>query len=135
MAALLNSPVHMSESIICERAFELARRILVLTDRMYQRGPGARHLASELVRSGTSIGANAEEAQEGQSKRPFIAKLSVSRKEARETLWWLRLAVAARYVSDSEVQWESSESRQLLRMIRSAIKTAHENSGSGPESD
>jgi len=59
----------------------------------------------------------------------------VSRKEARETLWWLRLAVEARYVSDSEVQWESSESRQLLRMIRSAIKTAHENSGRGPESD
>jgi hypothetical protein len=45
------------------------------------------------MRCGTSIGSNAEEAQEGQSKADFIAKLSISRREARETSYWLRLAV------------------------------------------
>jgi four helix bundle protein len=73
----------VAPSIICDRAFEFACRILKLTDRIWGRGPAARHVASQLTKSGTSIGANAEEAQEGQTKADFIAKMSISRKEAR----------------------------------------------------
>ena len=73
---------------------------------------------------GTSVGANAEEAEEGQSKPDFIAKLSISRKEARESSYWLRLAVKNDIVSAEEVKWELSEAKQLLAMIRSAILTA-----------
>ena len=51
-------------SIICERAFEFASRILKLCTRLYDRGAVGRHLATELIKSGTSIGANAEEGQE-----------------------------------------------------------------------
>jgi four helix bundle protein len=74
-----------SNSIICDRAFEFASRALKLCDRLYEGAPSARHIASQVIRCGTSIGANAEESQEAQSKADFIAKLSVSRKEARET--------------------------------------------------
>ena len=72
----------MSRSIICERAFEFALRILKLCERIWTRGPAARHIASELMRCAPSIGANAEEAQEGQSKADYIAKMSISSKES-----------------------------------------------------
>ncbi|MSO55711.1 MAG: four helix bundle protein [Acidobacteria bacterium] len=74
--------------------------------------------------SATSVGSNAEEAQEAQTKRDFIAKMSISRKEARESLWWLRLIVKNRIASAKDVEWELSEAKQLLTMIRSAIITA-----------
>ena len=114
----------MSESIICERAWEFGRRVLKLAETLWDRGPVARHIASQLMRCGTSIGANAVESQEAQTKPDFIAKLSVSRKEARESSYWLRLAVASKVAKEEEVAWELSESNQLLAMIRAAIKTA-----------
>ena len=75
------------------------------------------------MRCGTSVGANAEEAEEAQTKADFIAKLSISRKEARESSYWLRLAVKNQIVRSGEIEWELSEARQLLSMIRSAILT------------
>ena len=114
----------MSESLICERSFEFARRIVPLCDRLAQRSFSARHVAGQLIRSGTSICANANEAQEGQTKPDFIAKMSVSRKEARETNFWLRLAAASGIVPASDIAWELRESVELLRMIRKAIRTA-----------
>jgi four helix bundle protein len=120
-----------SNSIICERAFEFASRVLKLCGRMYEQGPSARHIANQVIRCGTSIGANAEEAQEGQTKADFIAKLSVSRKEARETTYWLRLAVKNEIVDPKEIEWELNESRQLLAMIRSAILTARSSDSRG----
>ena len=110
--------------IICDRAFVFASKIVKLCDSIAKRGFSARHIASQLIRCGTSIGANAEEAQEGQTKPDFIAKMSVSRKEARETVWWLRLAVATRIVTPEEVVWELSEAKQLLAMTKAAVRTA-----------
>jgi hypothetical protein len=78
----------MSDSIISARAFEFAVRIMRLADAISIARPGTRHLVVQLVHAGTSIGANAEEAQEAQTKADFIARLSVSRKEARETHYW-----------------------------------------------
>ena len=122
-----------SNSFICDRAFEFASHALKLCDRVYERGPSARHIASQLIRCGTSIGSNAEEAQEGQSKADFIAKLSISRKEARETSYWLRLAVKNEIVRPEEITWELNEARQLLAMIRSAILTARLSESRGPD--
>jgi len=114
----------MTDSTICGRAFEFAVRIVKLCDRMAARGFGASHIAKQLVRCGTSIGANAEEAQEGQSKADDIAKMCVSSKEARETAWWLRLAIAISSVKPAEVDWELREANELRFMIRAAIRTA-----------
>lgn len=61
------------------------------------------------MRCGTSIGANAEEAQDGQTKPDYIAKMSVSRKESRETLYWLRLAIRINLVTKPEIAWELQE--------------------------
>jgi four helix bundle protein len=94
----------VAESIICARAFEFAVRILKLCEELWKRGPIGRHLASQLMKSGTSIGSNAEEAQEAQTKPDFAAKLSVSRKESRETRYWIRLAIRAQVVTLDEVK-------------------------------
>jgi four helix bundle protein len=124
----------MSNSIICDRSFEFASRALKLCERIWDRGPSARHLASQLMGSATSIGANAEEAQEAQTKPDFIAKMSISRKEARESAWWLRLIIKNDIATAKEVEWELSEARQLLAMIKSAILTARKSSRRGPDS-
>ena len=121
----------MAESIICERAFEFAARILNLCQRLWDRGPIARHIASQLMKCGSSIGSNAEEAQEGQTKPDYVAKLSVSRKESRETRYWLRLAVRMNIATLEEVKWEMDEVNQLRAMIIRAIKTAQASSSRG----
>ena len=114
----------ITHSIICDRAFQFAVCIVKLCDAVAGRGFGARHIAQQLLRCGTSVGANAEEAQEGQSKADYIAKMSVSSKEARESAWWLRLAIATAIVQRTEVEWELKEANEIRFMIRAAIRTA-----------
>jgi len=114
----------MAESVLCARSFELASRVLKLADRLWDRSPGARHVAKQVMESSSSIVANAEEAQEGQTKPDFIAKLSISRKEARETVMWLRLLLKNDYAQPDEIEWELDEAKQVLKMIRAAILTA-----------
>ena len=121
----------MSDSIICERAFEFSSRILALCTKLWDRGPAARRVASELIRCGTSIGANAEEAQDGQTKPDYIAKMSVSRKESRETLYWLRLALRAKVATNDEIVWELREAGELRAMIVAAIIKAQSNASRG----
>ena len=121
----------MAPSIICARSFEFAARILELCERLWRRGPIGRHIGGELAKCGTSIGANAEESQDGQTKPDFIAKLAVSRKESRETLFWLRLALRVKVVTPEEVEWEMEEAVQLRAMIVSAIKTAQSSPSRG----
>jgi four helix bundle protein len=116
----------MSTSLICARSFEFAARVVRLTQQMSEADSASRHFATQLIRCGTSIGANAEEAQEAQSRPDFIARLSVSRREAREANYWLRLAVRSGLVTKERVAWELDESSQLLAMIRSAILTARQ---------
>jgi four helix bundle protein len=117
----------MARSIICERAKVFSERILTLCNVLDHRGADGRRVASELRRCGPSIGANANEAQEGQTKRDFIAKLSVSRRESKETIYWLNLAVSAKVMRSDELAWELQEANELRAMIVAAIKTAQSN--------
>jgi len=121
----------MADSIICSRSFEFSVRILALCTKLWDRGPASRRIASELIRCGTSIGANAEEAQDGQTKPDYIAKMGISRKESRETLYWLRLALRAKVVTNDEIAWELKEAGELRAMIVAAIIKAQSNSARG----
>jgi four helix bundle protein len=105
--------------------------VLRFCDHLTTRGPTGRHIATELARCATSIGANAEEAQDAQSKRDFIAKMCIARKEARETLYWLRLAKATILSSPKELDWEINEAGELRAMIVAAVRTAQSNSQRG----
>ncbi len=80
-------------------------------------------LAKQLLRSGTSIGANMEEAQGGQSKRDFFAKISISYKEARETKYWLRLLRDTQYLDKTLADSLITDCEEILKLIGSIQKT------------
>ena len=121
----------MADSIISQRAFAFASHILRLCSVLEGRGSTGRHLAWQLIRCGTSIGANAEEAQEAQTKPAYISSMSISRKECREAQYWLRLALASEATTQAEVNWALDEVTQLLAMIRRAVRTAQSSSSRG----
>lgn len=109
---------------ICERTFQFGVRIVRLC-RELDGTPGvSRTLAGQLLRSGTSAGANVEEAQAGQSKPDFLSKLSIACKEARETHYWLRLLAATDIVPAQRLQTLQDEANQLIAILTTIIKKA-----------
>ncbi|MBL0024069.1 MAG: four helix bundle protein [Saprospiraceae bacterium] len=84
-------------------------------------------LSKQLLRSGTSIGANIEEAIGGLSKADFVARLGIAYKEARETVYWIKLLTATDYISEQEAQSILSDGEELLKIIGSIIKTSKQN--------
>jgi four helix bundle protein len=87
----------------------------------------ARLIASQLLRAGTSIGANTEEAVSAQSKKDFIAKMTISLKEARETNYWLRILRDAETISADKLIDIIDESEQIMKIIAKIIITAKKN--------
>jgi len=117
----------MGKRDLPERTFEFARRIVGLC-KVLDQSPGvSRTLANQLLRSGTSIGANVEEGQAGQSKADFISKLSIACKEARETHYWLRLLSATDLVPESKLTGLLDEANQLVAILTTVIKKTKEN--------
>ena len=84
-------------------------------------------IAKQIIRSATSIGANANEAIYGQSKADFIAKLQISLKETAETEYWLRLLVLSEYITDKECNSLLDDCLEIKRILISTLKTAKEN--------
>lgn len=80
-------------------------------------------LSKQLLRSGTSIGANIEEAIGGQSRKDFYAKLSISYKEARETHYWIRLITDSDYLDPEKSKDLLNDCEELLKIIGSIQKT------------
>ena len=85
-------------------------------------------LSRQLLRAGTSIGAQVEEAQAAQSKKDFVAKMAIASKEARETNYWLRLLEKSNYLgSYDKSNHIISESNEIIRMLTKIVKTSMEN--------
>ena len=85
-------------------------------------------LSKQLLRSGTSIGANIEEAIAAQSRKDFIHKMSISSKEARETRYWLRLLDKS-HLTKINVDEQLDSIDSIIKIITSIIKTTQEQSG------
>ena len=122
-----------SQSIVQERSFRFAVQI-VGHIRRQQKDQVNLVLARQLLRSGTSIGANVEEALGGQSSKDFISKLAIAAKEARETGYWLRLIRETQPHNHPELASLLAECGELVKMLNSIILTTrrklliHENS-------
>jgi four helix bundle protein len=84
------------------RAFGFAVVIVELVDVLVTRGMSARELGKQLLRSSTSIGANLEEADAGQSRADFVSKCGIALKEARESHYWLRLLQRTRKITEHD---------------------------------
>jgi four helix bundle protein len=113
----------VSHSIVQDKSFEFTLEIISLYRKLTDKQEYV--LSKQLLRSGTSIGANIEEALGGQSRSDFIAKMSIARKEARETHYWLRLFQASQLVN-VDVSAELTQASELLRMLTSIIKSTRE---------
>jgi len=111
---------------IDERTFKFALSIIEVYKHLKENNEYV--LSKQLLRSGTSIGANVEEAQEAQSKKDFISKMSISSKEARETRYWLRLLKEADYLNDFNLTDEVLEEvNNIINIITKIVKTSSEN--------
>jgi four helix bundle protein len=109
------------------RTFEFAKRIVELCLTLDQTPGVSRTLANQLLRSGTSIGANVEEAQASQSRADFVAKAYIACKEARETHYWLRLLAASGTVAPERLSDITDEAHQLVAILTSIVKNARTN--------
>ena len=112
---------------IRERTFDFACRIVKLHQYLYKKGGTERAIGVQVLRSGTSIEANLEEANAGQTKRDFIAKSSISLKEARETYFWLRLLLATNLVSAARLNLLLMENNEIVSILTVLVKNAKDN--------
>ena len=110
------------KSDLPDRTFLFAQRIVKLCQSLYEKPGVPKLLASQLLRSGTSIGANVEEGQASQSDADFISKYSIACKEARETHYWLRLLAATEIFSSLRLQDIERECNELIAILTSIIK-------------
>lgn len=110
------------KSDIPERTFAFAIRVVKLC-RVLDAQPGvSRTLANQLLRSGTSVGANVEEGQASQSEADFVSKYSIACKEARETHYWLRLLAASELMPQERLAELETECNELIAILTSIIK-------------
>ncbi|MDE1191126.1 MAG: four helix bundle protein [Arachidicoccus sp.] len=86
-------------------------------------------LSKQLLRSGTSIGANIREAEQAQSKIDFIHKLSIALKEANETEYWLELLNQSGYLEQKLFESLYIDCKEMLKLLTSIIKTSKQNNG------
>ncbi len=113
-----------NENIIVEKSFEFAVRIVNLS-KYLMREQKEFVLSKQLLRCGTSIGANVAEAQRGQSKADFAAKMNIALKEANETQYWIKLLYRTEYLN--RVQYESinGDIVDILGILTAICKTAY----------
>lgn len=112
-----------TENVVERKSYEFAIRIV----RLYQHLSTAKReyiLSKQLLRSGTSIGANIEEAIGAQSRPDFVSKISVAYKEARETSYWIRLLKDTEYLTPTQFTSILNDADELRRIIASILKSA-----------
>ena len=117
-----------SPNPIREKSFAFA---LVTID-LYKRLQADREyvISKQLLRSGTSVGANVEEATAAESRRDFIHKMTIASKEARESMYWLRLLAESELVPGIDVASELEKVHELVRMLTSIVKSTSQSSES-----
>ncbi len=114
----------MSENLVLDLSMQFAVDIVNLCDSL----KGKSVLTNQLLRSGTSIGANIHEANYASSKADFVAKMQIALKECHETEYWLKLFVKTRYISEESYTKLSGDSGKIRRILIASINTARGNS-------
>jgi four helix bundle protein len=113
----------LKENIIQIKSYAFAVRIVKVYKYLLRRKKGICFLSKQLLRSGTSIGANIEEAIGGQTDKDFFAKLTIAYREARETHYWIRLLTDTDYISKKENESLLLDVNELLKIIGPIQKT------------
>ena len=108
-------------NIIKDKTYQFALEIIFLYKKM--RDQNEFILSKQVIRSGTSIGANVEEAIAAQSRKDFISKMSISSKEARETNYWLRLLRDSNLCEGIDYTELIKDSEEIIKILTSIVKT------------
>jgi four helix bundle protein len=114
----------MKENIIQEKSFSFALDIINLYTEIREQKEFV--ISKQLLRCGTSIGANVEEAIAGKTRRDFLSKMSIASKEARETRYWLRLLKKSKLV-DINYDEHLQKIEEIVRLLTSIVKTGYTN--------
>jgi four helix bundle protein len=116
------------DNIILDKSFDFAVRVVKLYKYLCD-DKKEYILSKQLLRSGTSIGANINEAQAGQSKADFISKMSISSKEARESKYWIDLLVKTEYlnINDQHTKSLQQDIEEIIKLLTSIVKSSREN--------
>ena len=118
----------MGKSAVKEKSFSFALRVVKLFQELQEQKEFV--LSKQLLKAGTSIGANVREAINAESSPDFVHKLSIAQKECDETLYWLEILHYSGYIKESEFSTAKTEADELLKIIRNIIittKSKHKN--------
>ena len=114
-----------NSSILVDKSYLFALEIIRLHKKLSKTNEFV--LSKQILRSGTSVGATANEAISAVSKRDFVYKLSISLKEARETSYWLNLLKDSNYINDSTFENIDQQCDELIKIITSIVLTTNKN--------
>ena len=114
------------ENVLLDKSYSFSLRIIKLYK--YLTGKQEYVLSKQLLRAGTSIGANAEEANAAQSKSDFIYKLQISYKEAHEAHYWIRLMRDSEYIESKAADSLLFDLEELIKLLRAILQKAKEGS-------
>jgi len=112
---------------ITDRTFNFAVRIVNLCKALDEKPGVGKVLYKQLIRSGTSIGANVEESQSAQSKADFLSKLQIALKEAKETKYWLKILIASNIVEENKLLSLIKENEEIIKVIAAIVVKTKQN--------
>ena len=114
-----------NENPVKSKSFELALSVIKVYKHLKKQNEFV--LAKQILKSGTSVGANVEEAIGGQSKKDFLMKITIAYKEARETAYWLELLEASNYIPSEMMKKVYSINTEVLRLLGTIQKSTKRN--------
>ena len=115
----------MRDNVIEKKSFVFAIEIIKLY-KVLRENKKEYVLSKQVLRSGTSIGANIKEAVRGQSKKDFVSKMNIALKEANETEYWLELLLETNYIDEKKYHKILSDCKEICRILNSIVKTSRE---------
>ena len=121
-----------SDNVVLDKSFDFAVRIVKLYKHLRYK-VDERVLSTQVLKSGTSIGANIREALRSSSRKDFVAKMNISLKEAYETEYWLELLYKTEYISKKEYDSIFPQCRELTNILSQIILTTKANSTTSKE--
>lgn len=114
-------------NVIYEKSFQFGLRIIKLFKFLLQGDKSLTQVYNQILRSGTSVGANVTEAKYAASKKDFINKLTIALKESHETEYWLKLLLEAKILDELEFKSIHTDNVEITKILTSIIKTTKSN--------
>src|SRR5690554_2612134 len=111
----------MADNIVADKSFKFAIETVKIYKCLVSNNEYV--LSKQLLRSGTSIGANVREAIDGQSKRDFLSKMNIALKEVKETEYWIELLMETDYLNKQQHADYLSKCKELCRILNSIVKS------------